>query len=167
MKKTPLYAALILAIGLYSAQTLKRNSLWLDEYAIWTDTAAKSPHWSRGRVFLGNALFNEKSIDEAITHYKAAIRIEEDARFFGPAYAMAKQNLAIAYAEKSEYSQAIKELSESILLHPDAEGYYNLGVLYERMGRKDLAAREFENALKIKGDFLPAKEALMPYGDFR
>ncbi|MFZ3072952.1 MAG: tetratricopeptide repeat protein [Thermodesulfobacteriota bacterium] len=166
MRKIPLYAALILAIGLYCAETLKRNSLYLDEYALWTDTAAKSPHWSRARVLLGNALFDKKSLDQAIAHYKAVIRIEEDARFFGPAYHAAKQNLAIAYAEKAEYSQAIKELSESILLHPDAEGYYNLGVLYERMGRKDLAAKEFENALKIKGGFLPAKEALGSYGDF-
>lgn len=59
-----------------------------------------------------------------------------------------------AYAEEGELEKAAEAYSRET----NAEGFYNLGVLYARMGDAEAAREAFSSALEIDPDMEPAKE---------
>jgi protein O-mannosyl-transferase len=66
-------------------------------------------------------------------------------------------NLAMAYAEKSEFEQAIDQYQEAIEFadfYPHT--HYNLGNTYLAMNQTELAIQEFERAIEMQEGFLPA-----------
>lgn len=61
-----------------------------------------------------------------------------------------------AYAEAGDYESAVEAYSRET----NAEGFYNLGVLYARMGDAEAASSAFRSALEIEPDMESAKENL-------
>ncbi|HBO84498.1 MAG TPA: hypothetical protein DD641_05900, partial [Deltaproteobacteria bacterium] len=79
MRQLPKYLTILLAviiIILYSAAGVKRNSLWKDEYSIWSDTSRKSQQKARVHNTLGNAYNKRGLIDNAIEHYQIALMLK-------------------------------------------------------------------------------------------
>jgi tetratricopeptide (TPR) repeat protein len=57
--------------------------------------------------------------------------------------------------------KAIREYQTVLRLQPNlAEAHYNLGLAYRSRVMLKAARTEFEQALRIKPDFLPARQAL-------
>jgi len=53
-------------------------------------------------VNIGNVLFEDGQIDEAVDHYEAALRIEDD-------YGLAHLNLGVAYKKLGRHADAVRE----------------------------------------------------------
>lgn len=140
-------------IILYSAITVERNSVWKDEYTLWTDTVKKSPDSSIVHYNLGIVYAEKKLLDEAINEFKEAIKIS-------PNYADAYYNLGLMYDEKGLTDLAIAVYEMTVRLDPkSADAHYNLGLIYLEKSLYDQALYEFREALRIKPDYREAQEA--------
>ena len=68
--------------------------------------------------------------------------------------------LAYVYLKKDLANLAVSPLQTAIEKDPQNPTYrYRLGVAYAKMGKKDDAKRELEQALKMKPDFPEAADA--------
>ena len=86
------------------------------------------------------------------------ITVEQDANF-----ASAHYNLANVLAGFGRTPGAIQHYNEALRLDPDnVDAHYNRGALLASQGKQNYAeARaEFERALQLRPDFLPARQGL-------
>ncbi|MEE8381080.1 MAG: tetratricopeptide repeat protein, partial [Thermodesulfobacteriota bacterium] len=106
-----------LILGCYSLYTFQRNHFWKNNFTLWTNCVEKSPQKARPHNNLGNACRDKKLYDQAITHYRQALKI-------WPTYSLAHNNLGVAYGLKKLYSQAIEEIGLAIKLNPSFSRAY-------------------------------------------
>ena len=72
---------------------------------------------------------------------------------YAPDDARLHTDLAIAYAEKSEYEKALIEFQKAVKLNPDDNNiYFNLGILYESMRNYEKALEAYERAIALNAD---------------
>ncbi len=114
---------------------------------------------------LGHALEREGKVEEAIRHYRAALRILPD-------YAEAHDNLGVALLSIGKSEEAESHFREAIRLAPSfADGWNNLGVILARAGRRREAIDCFREALRRRTAFPGARynlgSALVESGDVR
>jgi len=128
----------------------------------WTDTAALFEHtlavtsdnlWAHN--IIGFLRFDQGNIDEAITHYMEALRINSN-------FVEAQINLGNALADTGRYDEAIKYCNQA-LLRVGPENYKalnNLGRLLAKVNRIPEAIECLQKAIKIKPDFAEAHNNL-------
>jgi tetratricopeptide (TPR) repeat protein len=138
---------LLAVVGLYSIGTVGRNPVWKDNYALWTDTIAKSPDAALPHLLFADTLFSERGeIGKAIEQYRISLKLDPD-------NAMAHTNLGLAYAEKGWIDLAIGEYRTALRLQPDsAQAYNNLGLAYKKLGWLGEAIKYYQIALKLRPD---------------
>lgn len=74
---------------------------------------------------------------------------------------MSLNNIALVYALKRQYPEAIKYFSQVLELEPERFGTFDERALaYEKMGEKDLADRDRKTAAKIKNEGTTYQKAL-------
>jgi tetratricopeptide (TPR) repeat protein len=135
----------VLVLGL-DWLSIRRNEDYRSEFTIWNDTLAKLPDNERAHYNLGVTLMSLSRSQDAITQYKAALRID-------PNYAEAHNNLGEALANiPGRLPDAISHYEAALRLKPDlAEAHNNLGnALSQIPGRLPDAIAEFETALRIE-----------------
>ncbi|MCC6544400.1 MAG: tetratricopeptide repeat protein [Nitrospirae bacterium] len=140
-----LAASIVIAVVVIplSLLTFKRNLVWGNEVALWTDVVRKSPKKARGYDNLGAAYYKEGRIDEAINEYKTAL-------MFKPDLVEAIYDLAVAYRKKGLYNEAIEQFKTFLRLRPEsAPVHHLLGSVYSGQGRADEAIEEYRNALRL------------------
>jgi tetratricopeptide (TPR) repeat protein len=139
-------ACLLLAVALGLA-TYSRNSDYRTETGIWTDTAAKRPSNARAHNNLGQCLFADDRVPEAMDHYIEAIRIL-------PNYPEPRYNLGVAYAHQKQWQPAIICYEQSLRLNPDyAEAHNNLGNALRETSRPEQASGHYKKAIALKAGF--------------
>ena len=146
-----LLAALLLALG---DLTAARNSDYRCLLAIWQDTVDKRPQNPTAHNNLGNVLAGLGRPDEALQHYRLALRLRPD-------YAEAYSNLGNALADLGRTDEALEHYRQALLLRPDdAEVYYNLGIVLAAVGRTSQAVEHYQQALRLKPDYAEAHNNL-------
>ena len=149
-----LIVASAILIGLYSLGTVRRNTIWKDDYILFTDTVTKSPDGAIPHYNLGNALFDKGQIDEAIEHYQIALKIS-------PGYVEAHNNLGNALRNKGQVEEAIGHYQIALKINPDdVEAHNNLGNVLFNKGQIDEAIEHYQIALKINPDYVEAHNNL-------
>ncbi|UCD83323.1 MAG: tetratricopeptide repeat protein [Deltaproteobacteria bacterium] len=171
-------------ISIFSFWTFQRNTVWSDEFTLWSDCVKKSPNKARPHNNLGIAYRNKEMFDEAIREYQQALNLKPDyaevfynlgnayrikgmsdeaireyqqALRLKPDYAEAHMNLGVAYADKGMFLEANSEYQKTLRLKPDsAEAFYNLGNAYADKGMLDDAIRAYQQALRLKPDYTKA-----------
>jgi tetratricopeptide (TPR) repeat protein len=95
----------------------------------------------------GNAAYQAKKYDEAITCYKKATELD-------PSFASAFYNLGVIYYAKGMTDAAISSYKQVLTIKPD---YYaarnNLGIIYKKKGMIDEAMTEFKQILSKNFNF--------------
>jgi len=173
----PVLAFLAILLSLYAVGTLRRNLVWRDDLALWSDTVKKSPEAAIAYSSLGKALFEENRLDEAEAAYKKSLMLLPDtpdalndlgalygrkgqlaeavlclkrAIMLQPGNFAAHNNLGIVYMLEGRVPEAIREFRESIRIWPYfGDAYFNLGNAYLDLGRPEDAARELEEAVRL------------------
>jgi tetratricopeptide (TPR) repeat protein len=127
--------------------TYERNKIWKNEYTLWSDCLKKSPNKARVHDNLGVALAVEGKYQEAIDHYKNAIKINPD-------YEDAYYNLGNAFKDQGNIEEAEKYFRETIRINPNfADAHNNLGIILEMYHKKyDEAIYQYRQELKIQPD---------------
>jgi tetratricopeptide (TPR) repeat protein len=138
----PLWATLLPICILYMALTIKRNSEWKDNLALYTADIAKSPNSSRINFMLGNELASVGRKAEAIPYLQQAVAIY-------PQYAAAQLELGKALYGIQNFAEASAHAEKALQLLPnniDAAG--NLGDIYMAQKRYDDAMILFTNIVQ-------------------
>jgi hypothetical protein len=104
----------LLLIVVYSFGSMRRNTVWKDDYTLWSDTVRKSPDAYIPHNGLGHAYLARGYVDKAIEHLTRAIKL----RSHPGAYI----NLGIAYQSKGLIDKAIEQYQIAIKLNPDDPG---------------------------------------------
>ncbi|MCH7768571.1 MAG: tetratricopeptide repeat protein [Nitrospinae bacterium] len=157
----PLAGALVLAVlVLFSANTIKRNQDWSNNFILWDKTVRQSPLSFRAHNNLGSLLARKGRYAEAESLIKRALAIKEKA--LGPDHpylARRLNNLAELYRAQGQYAKA-EPLYQRALAnnetawgpdHPSvATSLNNLAVLYNDQGQYAKAEPLYKRALAIK-----------------
>ena len=138
---------MLLIVGLYTVGTVYRNSIWKDDFSLWSDTVRKSPDSAEVRNNFGFAYASKGQWDIAMAEYQAALRLK-------PYFVDAHNNVGTAFQAKGQLDMAIAEYQTALRLNPNfVEAYYNLGSAYAAKGQLDMAMAEYQTALRLKPDF--------------
>ena len=160
------YVLLLIVMSLSTA-AIKRNLVWQNDTVFWNDVVSKSPNKARAHRSLGWALMNqsiyrpsdrdknllensvilkagsEKQIRDAISSFKATIRIE-------PKNSVNHQLLAEALILQKNYDEAQLSLTTASELQPtNPIPYVMLGELFESNNNVVRARQEYLKAVKV------------------
>ncbi|MHC4460106.1 MAG: DUF6056 family protein [Planctomycetota bacterium] len=135
---------LCVVIVLCCGWTYERNSVWKDPLTFWKDCVSKSPEKPRPHTHLGNALREQGKDDEAVSHYRLALRFDSH-------YAEARTNLGNVLQSQGELDEAIRYHRQAIQDKPNyAVAHNNLGNALQEKGNLDEAISHYRQALRLK-----------------
>jgi tetratricopeptide (TPR) repeat protein len=141
-------SALVLAVLMGCAW--RQTCFWHDNDALWTHTLACTTGNSAAENNLGLTLANRGHLDEAIEHYREALR-------FRPNYMEAHTNLATALSERGRKDEALVHFQKALEIKPgSAVAHNNLGAALAAQGQFDEAVRHYQQALEIEPDYVQA-----------
>jgi tetratricopeptide (TPR) repeat protein len=149
--QSALYAGLLLILAQLSWQ---RTWVYKNEVTLWTDTLARNPNCWAGHDNLGNALFQEGQVDEAIEHYQKALEIN-------PNFAEARNNLGWALSKRGEVDSSIEQFQKALGIDPNyAHAHNNLGIALVKKGQLNEAIAQFQEALRLEPGYGNAQNNL-------
>jgi tetratricopeptide (TPR) repeat protein len=123
----------VLILGLWSAATVARNSVWTDALRLWADAAVKSPAHPAVRLNLGTEYVRAGDPARALAEFEEAIRLQPD-------YGLAHHNVGLLYLGQGAYTQARAAFEQAAAFAPNAaEPLAALGTVYEALGESTRA----------------------------
>jgi tetratricopeptide (TPR) repeat protein len=145
-----LSAVAVAAAVLCAALTHRQISYWKDDESLFSRALAVTENNGLAQLNLGAALNVKGRFDEAIGHFKEAIRLS-------PGTANAYINLAYALAQKHRLGEAVQQYEAALRLNPGDAGVHNdLGLTLARQGRVEEAIAHYTEALRLKAGFAEA-----------
>jgi tetratricopeptide (TPR) repeat protein len=133
-----------------SVWTYQRNLVWSDDVTFWEDCVKKSPHQYRQQYNLGVVLAMRHNDDDAIRHYRTALRIK-------PNYPEAYYNLGNALARKGDAEAAIYNYRKALQFNPSfSKAYYNIARVMSNQGKTGESIRNYQKALIINSEMTEA-----------
>ncbi|XP_050342068.1 protein O-mannosyl-transferase TMTC1-like [Nymphalis io] len=133
------------------ARTYRRNADWRDRATLLRADLVSLPQNAKLHYNFGNFLRETEQQDNAIKHYKEALRL-------WPTYASAHNNIGtLINAESAEqhFLKAIKYNRHHVNAH------YNLGKLYKKSGRIVQAIKMLERCIVLQPRFVQAHVELL------
>jgi tetratricopeptide (TPR) repeat protein len=151
LNRRPRWAvAIAIAVSLLLATgTYQRNHAWMDEVTLWADAVDKSPLRWRSQYNLGHYLEKQGRYEEAVQHYREALRIQ-------PNYAPALNNLAWVLATAAD--DALRDGAQAVELagraarmtgHESPNLLDTLAAAHAELGQFDLAVQWQQKAVEI------------------
>ncbi len=138
------------AFCLLSAIAFQQASYWRNSVTLWTHTLECTDDNCIAHNYLGNVLVGQGRVDEAIAHYREALRID-------PAYVGAHSNLGNVLAGQGWADEAIAQYREALQLDPTyAVAHNNLGNSLAGQGKADEAIAQYREALRIDPTYVDA-----------
>ena len=130
-----------------------KNSITIFEHTIKV-TDKKYPNLAIIHNNLGIALFADRKNEEAISHFKMAIKLK-------PTHTKAYYNLGIALFADRKNEEAISHYKMAIKLNPNlTDAHYNLGVILLQKGEIKEAVYHFRKTLRLRPGFIRARDHL-------
>ncbi len=134
---------LILLIGVWTAISFGRLSVWENKITLWQDVIEHNPKLSVAHNNLGCALEKKGEVDQAISHYHESLKID-------PYYAQAHNNLGNALKTQERTAEATWHYKRALELDPGlVEAYNNLGGIFSEMGNTEEALEHYSQAAQI------------------
>ena len=136
---------------------------WKNSETLWTHTLAVTSNNDIAHHNFALYLVGRGRIDEAISHYEAALKIRsgaEEARY-NLTSSLVHNNLGAALVRKGRTDDAIAHYRKAIELRPDyADAHFNLGAVLLENGQLDEAIAEWQTTLSIHPDDVDAHATL-------
>lgn len=184
----------VIVLGILSYLTVRRNNLFQDLVAFWTEGVQLRPDNARVRYNLGLAYLQKGDKPRALEYYEQAAALRPDyekahnnlgnlyyeqgnkamavahyraALAIYPLYAEAHNNYGVVLMEAKNYREAEWHLKEALRINPDSiETMRNLGNLYYFSGDKKRAEDQYLLVLRKQPNSVEARFSLaMVYSD--
>ncbi|MCY2931526.1 MAG: tetratricopeptide repeat protein [Planctomycetota bacterium] len=141
----PVAVAVAVAAGL-GARTVARNADYRSAESIWRNAVEGWPGNYRAQNNLGDALRDLGRLDEAIEHFREALRIKPDC-------AQSHTNWGSVLRAKNRPEEAVEHYAQAVRIDPRCgDAQYNWGNALGDMGRPGEAAEHYRAALRIDPD---------------
>jgi tetratricopeptide (TPR) repeat protein len=132
-----------LALVVLATLTWRQCEIWQDSTSLWTQVLQVEPDSPIAHNNMGNLLFTQMRLDDAIGHYHLAIAA-------APTYAEAHNDLGVALCKQGRFRDAIAEFQQALAANPaNGESHSNWGIALGAMGRPAEAIEHFRAALAI------------------
>ena len=173
-------------LSLYSTATIRRNSVWQNNYTLWSKTVQQSPNSRVARGGLGMAYLTKGMLAEAaeqfiiaiklypghhknyynlgLVHHKngdldKALELFSRSAELNPASVKAHYNMATIYLQQRSWDPAIRHYIKVIELDPTiVMAHYNLGMAYAMQEKLDSAVSAWEKVLQLEPDHVMAQK---------
>ncbi|RJP74732.1 MAG: tetratricopeptide repeat protein [Candidatus Abyssobacteria bacterium SURF_17] len=153
-----LNAALIIVMVVLSVLTIRRNTVWKNEFVLYHTTVLCAPDNFRVQYNLGNAYFRKGDVQNAIRHTEIALQLRPD-------LPQASYNLGVMHAAQGSFDKAEAMYRRAIQLDPSyALAHNNLAVLLYSRGNLQEAKAEWQKALSLDPTLEQAREGLSILG---
>ena len=140
--------------GVYTFGTIDRNTVWRDNYSLFSDTVRKSPDGAKPHNNLGYVLEGRGQIDEAIEQYQIALRLNPDS-------AEASNNLGSAFDKKGWVDRAMEQYQTTLRMHPNfSRSRISLGYVLEEKGMLEAAIEQYQIVLQLNPGSVDAHYSL-------
>jgi len=107
------------------------------------DIAAHGNPLAHAHTVLGTTLINERKMEPALAHFRAAVAAD-------PNSLKTRLNLAEAYARDSQFDQALVQAREAVRVAPgDGLAHRALGALLGRNHQPEAALQELQTAIRL------------------
>jgi protein O-mannosyl-transferase len=145
--RSSLCVCLLLILGM---ATWQRTLAYKSDETFWTDTLAKNPDCWIGHNNLGNVLFQNGHVDEAIAQCQWALEIK-------PNYAEAHYLIGLALFQRGQVDDAVAHYQKAVEINPNyAEALSNLGLALFQKGQVDDAVAHYQKAVEITPNYVAA-----------
>jgi tetratricopeptide (TPR) repeat protein len=152
-KKAIALASAVLLLGFVTCSVLQVR-YWRDSVSLFRHTDKVTSNNDVAHNHLGIALASQGKLEEAMSHYAAALRIK-------PREQYVHSNLGIALVRQGRLQEAIVHYEEALRIRPDfALAHNNLGNALATQGKLEEAMSHFSEALRSKPDFAEAHNNL-------
>ena len=154
LRKPIAAGALILALALFTLQTLARNPQWKDDPTLFAATLPYSPDAPFVHLMLASSPTPDATPSETEQHYLQAISLATRQTPADRVDAVtAYQGLAWLYADRSRFPDALHTLAQAQQIAPtDADGIAEQGLILARSGHGREAEPLLEHALATQPD---------------
>jgi tetratricopeptide (TPR) repeat protein len=133
-----------LALAALMGCAWRQTTFWYNSETMWNRVLACTSDNFLAQTNLGQFLVAEGQLDEAIGHYRKALKIDPD-------YVYARYNLAFALARQGHLDEAIVHYQKGLERKPDEAGvHYALGLALAGRGRLDEAVAHYRRSLEIQ-----------------
>jgi Flp pilus assembly protein TadD len=164
-KKPVLFAAAVVTLILLMAATRVQVGFWRNSVTLFRHALEVTENNYLVHNNLGNIYFRQGLIDQAVIHYSESLRIN-------PSFALAHNNLGAAMFRAGNLEKAIFHFKMATRLKPedtDARNnlnkalvlkHYRFGNDYLANGKLDQAREQYQKAISIQPEFVPALKQL-------
>ncbi len=158
-------APLAVIFILYSFKTVNRNTVWKDNLTLFStdiktgeNSAQNQRHLANQYVYLAS---NEKDSIKKIEYATNALKAAKQASRIHPKFGEADYLTALVYQLiMPNTDSAIYYYNQAIAHAPGyAIPYYNLGIIYQGMGKNNVASFYYNEAVKYNPEYIEAKAA--------
>jgi len=133
----------VVILGLFSAATIMRNSVWQNNFTLWSQTVQDSPNSPTARGGLGMAYLTRGMLAEAAEQFEIAIKLN-------PRHHKNFYNLGLVHHKKGDLNKALEYFSRSAKLYPaSVKAHYNMATIYLQQRSWDLAIRHYAKAIEL------------------
>ena len=144
-------AVLLVTLGAF---TWRQGAIYANLETLWRDTVAKNPDAALAHNNLGLILDGRDRVDEAVAHYREALRVKPD-------FVEAQSNMGAALIHLGRLDEAIVHLQEAVRIDPGfADAYFNLGIASDAQGNLAGAIAAYAAALEHRPNFASAQLGL-------
>jgi tetratricopeptide (TPR) repeat protein len=146
--------ALIVLVAVFCGMSRAQVLVWADSGTLFSHALAVNPDDWVAHVNLAIHLKQQGKTDEALAHYREALRLRpgRDAIAADLLY-----NLGNALLARGELSEALLRFQEAVGLKPSDPGiHFNFAVALLRAGRQEEAGRHFAEARRLEAGARPA-----------
>jgi protein O-mannosyl-transferase len=134
--------------------TWQQAGIYRDAETLWQTTLARNPDCWMAHNNLGLLLMNQGHAEEAVEHYRQAIRIN-------PHYTDALNSLGIALAAGGRLEEAADNFRQATRIDPnDFKALNNLGIALAAQGRLDEAIENYYRAIQVNPNYYEAHNNL-------
>ncbi|MHB8907339.1 MAG: tetratricopeptide repeat protein [Syntrophales bacterium] len=128
----------------------QQTSYWRNSESLWSHTLDCTTENYVAHANFGLALAGRGQVDEAIAHYRKALKIKPD-------YVEAHNSLGLALVGRGQVDEAIAHYRKALeIKSDDIDTHNNLGIALAGRGQVDEAIAHYRKALEIKPDYVEA-----------
>ena len=188
IRKKILFPVGVVSLAILSFLTWQQCGYWKNSTTLFSHALQVTKNNYLAHTNLGVALAAERKNEEAIEHYRAALRINytDDAVHYNlgnvlsrlgrteealnhyreavrinPSYSKAHNNLGLILTNQNKHEEAIYHYRQALKINPSDPGFYlNLGVALARKGEWQEAIDQFRTAIVINPAYEEARRAL-------
>jgi protein O-mannosyl-transferase len=144
----------LLVVAILMAHAWRQTGYWRNSDSLWRHTLDCTSDNALAHSNLGSDLADRGEEDEALEHFREAVRIS-------PYHTTARTCLGLALGRRGQIAEAAEHFETVLSLEPDnAKAHGGLGVALGKCGRLDEAITHFQEALKAEPDYAEARQNL-------